>query len=251
MKPHLQQLALVGLLLSAPQLHAQHSHLNAGAVGTAQNDPLIFTNGAEFAAGSGYVKDLTFAATGQYAGYYQGGLTFTALPQTIANGGPVPNAPAFGSFIQTRIESVSGPAGGHFAFWEEDATAPTLSLSSGTTTPSGLWPLSDAALGAGTPGGDPFGHLHGRRFTVDVPGDYTVSFRLFDTSVNGADNGRIHRPSDPFSISFRAQAVPEPTTLALAGAGVAMLGAMAWRHRRTEVNAKDASRLKTAAGCGD
>src|ERR1051325_4861751 len=79
---------------------ADHGHLNAGAVGIKQNDKLIFDNAAEFAASSGYIKTLTFTNGGTYAGYFQGNITLTALAQTPGHAGPVPNAPALGSFIE-------------------------------------------------------------------------------------------------------------------------------------------------------
>jgi len=73
---------LLGCSLSLPlTLFAQHSHLNAGAVSTNQNAQLIWANGADFAASSGYVKTLEYTNDGRFAGYYQGGITPTALPE--------------------------------------------------------------------------------------------------------------------------------------------------------------------------
>ncbi len=54
------------------------------------------------------------------------------------------------------------------------------------------------------PEGDPFGHIHGRRWTTTKPGIYTVGFRAIDTSVNGADGGPIHTPSDVIKIRYQA-----------------------------------------------
>ena len=232
--PSLLKILSPGLLLATGQvLHAQHGHLNAGALGTNQNDQLYFANGNVFAATSGYVQTMSLSNSGTYAGYYNSGPSFTALPQTVANGGPVPDATAFGSFIQMRLESVTGPAGGTFGFWEEDATTPTISLAVGASSPSALWALSDASLGAGQPGADPFGHLHGRRFTVDVEGDYTIGFRLFDTSTNGLAGGPIHAVSDIFLLNFQGATVPESSTLALLSVASGGLGCLAWRRRRT------------------
>lgn len=218
----------LGLFLNASSAQAQHGHLNAGAVGTAQNDALTFANGNIFATSSGYVKDLTLQTTGNQAGYYDGAITLTSLAQTVVNGGPVEGAPALGSFIQVKITSVEGPANSSFAFWEDDSTSPTYSLKSGSGQSSALWDLSDASLGAGKVGADPFGHLHGRHFTADTEGLYTVGFQLFDTSVNGLGGGPIHTPSDVLYINFRA--VPEPSAFALLGLSSAAF--TGWMIRR-------------------
>lgn len=220
MKQTLKRMLMLGLLLLAGQTAlAQHGHLNVGAVGTAQGDALTFANGAIFAESSGYVKDMPLATTGARAGYYSGSITLTALPATVANGGPAAGASALGSFIQYGIVSVTGPAGGEFAFWDEGATTPTLSYSVGYNSASPtLIPLSDVSIGAGTAGADPFGHLHGRNFTVSIPGEYSVGFQAFDTSVNGTGGGSIHSASPVLTVKFSA--VPEPGVVALFVLGV-------------------------------
>lgn len=217
-KLSLMTLAAAGLTWSAA---AQHGHLNAGAVGQNQGDKLAFANGSIFAADSGFAKVLAPRSEGDYAGFYEGGITLTALPTTIANGGPAAGASAPGSLIMARITSVQGPDGGYFSLWEHEATVPTLSYASGTTGANGVFALSDASNGAGTPGGDPFGHLHGRTFTVSAPGEYTVGLSLFDASNNGLNGGPIHADSDTLFIKF--QTIPEPGTLALLGVGAAAL----------------------------
>ncbi|HKS37806.1 MAG TPA: hypothetical protein VJW76_11490, partial [Verrucomicrobiae bacterium] len=117
-----------------------------------------------------------------------------------AFGGPVPNAPALGSFIQAQLVSVEGPAGGSFGFWEPGSTNPSHSLVSGQGG-TNMFRLTESD---GSPGADPYGHFHGRRFTAAQPGFYTVGFRLFDTSTNGVDGGPIHTPSDVLLIYFQA-----------------------------------------------
>lgn len=213
------------VMLCAQSLTAQH--LEAGAVGQNQNDALVWANAAELAANSGYVKELTFTTSGRYAGLYNGNITLTALSATEAGG------PALGSFIQAEIVSVTGPAGAFFGFWEGldygGGTTPTFNIATGSEGLSLRYVLSDASAGAGQAGQDPAGHLHGRRFTASELGMYTVGFRAVDTSVNGAGGGSIHAPSDIVYVNF--QAVPEPSVLALAGAGLAGL----WFLRRKRV----------------
>ncbi|MBI1840449.1 MAG: hypothetical protein HYR88_06300 [Verrucomicrobia bacterium] len=190
----------LAVVAPAPLLSQSHSHLNAGALAARQNAPLLFANAADFAPASYYVKTLIQTNAGKYAGYYQGSITLTALPQTAAHAGPDPQASAPGSFIQASIVSVSGPAGGEFAFWENGAAKPTFSLQTGQTG-TNLWRLSE---NDGSSGSDPYGHIHGRRFTATLPGVYTIGFQAFDTSTNGAGGGPIHTPSDIALIRFQA-----------------------------------------------
>jgi hypothetical protein len=181
--------------------HAQdHGHLNIGSTGVNQNDPLIFDNGDIFETATNYVKTLTFATSGAYAGYYAGNITFTALAATAAHASPEPNAAALGSQIHAQLVAVSGPAGGVFSFWNTGATNPTISLATGSTG-TNTWVVSE---NDGSPGTDPYGHIHGRRFTATKPGIYTVSFRAFDFSTNGAGGGPIHLPSQIIQIYFQA-----------------------------------------------
>ena len=177
-----------------------HGHLNVGAVGVNQNDALTFDNGDIFATDANYVFTLAYATNGAYKNYWQGNITLTALAATTAHSGPVPNAPALGSFIYAQLVSVDGPAGGAFGFWESGATNPTISLACGTTG-TNVWVLSQ---NSGVAGSDPYGHIHGRRFTATKPGIYTVGFRALDFSTNGAGGGAIHTASDVLKIYFQA-----------------------------------------------
>jgi hypothetical protein len=169
-------------------------------MGPNPNDQLSFDNGADFIASSGYVKTLTYTNGSAYAGYFQGGITLTALPATAAFGGPAPNAAAPGSFLRFSMSSLSAPPGGSFGFWDTGATLPTLSLMPGETS-TNQFPLSESD---GSPGSDPYGHIHGRRFTATKPGIYTIGFRLFDTSTNGPGGGPIHTASQELPVSFQA-----------------------------------------------
>jgi hypothetical protein len=229
-------LALLTLCLGLAVPGVQAQHVNAGALGTGQ---LYFQNVSGFVNASGFVitnREITMAQSATPTtspGLFEvTGLSFTALAATsnaLHNSSPF--AASLGSFIELRIESVlSGPAGATFSFWDHDATtSPTYSLGVGATGTS-LIELSDATLGAGTPGGDPFGHIHGRRYSVDMLGDYQVGFRLIDTSVNGPGGGPIQTPSDLYLLTFHA--VPEPSVIALGVLGATAIGFVLRRSRK-------------------
>ena len=198
----LSHFAVVSIVTLAQSAVAQdHGHLYVGATTQNQNEPLIFDNGGDFATSAGYVKTLDYTTSGTYAGYYLGNITLTVRAATAAHPpGPEANAPALGSWIFVQLVSVDGPPGGGFAFWDTSATNPTYSLASGQTG-TNTWRLSQ---NDGSPGTDPFGHIHGRRFTATKPGIYTVTFRAFDYSTNGVGGGSIHTPSDLIKIYFQA-----------------------------------------------
>lgn len=183
-------------------LRAQdHGHLNVGSNGST----LAWDNGAIFAPATGYVKTLVYAASGKYVGRYQGNITLTAMHSKNAFGEIDPAAPKPGAFIVGEIVSVEGPAGGVFSFWESTSLTnePTVSIPAGTTNAGFRFDVSEAALGAGQPDGDAYGHIHGRRFTVNLPGVYTVGFRAHDTSANGPDGGPLHSSSPIQLVTFQ------------------------------------------------
>lgn len=177
-----------------------HGHFYVGATGKNQGDQLIIKNADDFSRNTDYVKTLTFTNGGRYAGYFHGNITFEALPSTNALGDAVPGGAALGSWIHAQITSVDGPEGGVFSFWENGATAPTLNVPSGTTSTT-LWVISN---NNGAPETDPFGHIHGRRFTATKPGIYTVGFQAVDRSVNGLGGGPIHTDTDVLQVYFQA-----------------------------------------------
>lgn len=193
---------LIGLsfIVSLGACAQDHGHLNIGAASTAQNDPLIFANRDIFETATNYVKTLTLATNGAYAGYYQGNITLTGLAATPAHAGPEAFAAALGSQLHAQLVAVTGPTGGVFSFWESGAPAPTISLASGATG-TNTFRVSE---NDGSPGSDPYGHIHGRRFTATKPGIYTVSFRAFDFSTNGGGGAPIHSPSSVVQIYFQA-----------------------------------------------
>jgi len=194
------------LLLSSGLGMAAHLHINAGAVGGA-GAQLQFLNGAGFVASSGYVVLLGEAAptSGPYQGWHMGGISFTALPGTVDTGGPAFGHAAAGAHLELVIRQVEGPEGGSFGFWEgdgdSDGTLLTFQTSTGTVEGTGQFPLSE---NAGEPGADPYGHVHGRLFSADLPGLYRVSFQIVETSQNGPGGGPLHPPSELYPMWFQA-----------------------------------------------
>jgi len=117
-------------------------------------------------------------------GYHAAELTFTTETNALDS--------ADGANPRIEIVSVSGPASGSFAFWEVGATSPTFLLPAG-------W----AGTGASFPvlfQGDT--HAHGRCFTMDKPGSYTVTFRAVDNA------GRFTASANK-TITFVAQQPPK------------------------------------------
>jgi PEP-CTERM motif len=249
-------LLLLGLAPHAA--YTQHLHITAGAIDSTGNGQIGAGDTLALISGhlSGTVYPLALRATGhRYPGYYATeSFTFLALSDGQALG-PETGHASTGSYLWMEIASVSGPAGAHFGFWDENQfnflTTPNLSLLTNSPTggykfeisePLGIPPAPPGAItepgglhyiisGATTalsidPGEDPFGHIHNRGFTVDQPGDYFVGFRLYDLSTNGPGGGPIHAPSQIYTFHF--QAVPEPGATLLLGIGAALAGF----HRR-------------------
>jgi len=189
------------VLATGSRPHAQgHGHLNIGALGLTPGDPLAFINGPDFAADTGYVRTLNFTNGGRFAGYFEGNFTLTVLPATAPHAGPDPAAPAPGTFVRFQMTCLSAPAGGKFGFWDSGSTAPSESLAAGQTGTS-LWAMSESD---GWPGRDPYGHIHGRRFTATKAGPYTVAFQAFDTSTNGPNGEPLHSPSASLIVALQA-----------------------------------------------
>jgi len=203
---HRQILGASGMLLLAPLLtSAQHAHITAGALQPVAGAKLHFPNGSRFAAETGYVVTLEKATNGPYAGYHYGTVTFTALPTSRDFGGPAAGAALPGTHIEAQVETVSGPAGGAWGFWEgmdeEEGTTLTFSVPTGTSEGTNRFPLSETSGAAGV---DPYGHVHGRIFSATRPGLYRVGFRLIDTARNGVNGTPLHEPSELFHLLFQA-----------------------------------------------
>ncbi len=193
-------------LLAATARLAAHEHVAVGADSLVPGSPLVFVSDDDFGADTGFAFALAAGTQAPYAGYYIGELTFAALASTGANGGPEPLHAAPGSHIEVVLESVSGPAGGVFAFWEtpgndEDATEVTFAVPVGETGGNHRFVVSE---NHGEAGADPYGHIHGRIFSATKPGLYQVGFHFVDTSTNGPAGGPIHAPSEKFLLNFQA-----------------------------------------------
>ncbi len=200
-------LAFVAGLLSPVVIEAQHVHVNGGALSATEGSPLAFINGASFDTNSAYDVYLSLATNGPFANLYQGaGVTFTALASTFDLGGPAFGHAADGAFLQLQLVSVDGPPGGQFGIWMQEPgnpsrSSPLFTLLSGTRQGTNRLALSESD---GSPGADPYGHIHGRTFTANTPGLYTIGCRLIDTSSNGAGGGPIHLPSALSYFHFQA-----------------------------------------------
>jgi hypothetical protein len=205
----LSQISLVtlGAALFAAQATA-HEHLEAGAASTAPGSPLIFVNAGDYASDSRYVFGLDAGESGSpYQGwYYTGDLVLAALAATPNYGGPEAQSAALGSHIEAVLETVAGPRGGSVGFWETqqdgvDSTNLTWTVPVGLTNGLKRIVVSETD---GSPTADPYGHLHGRIYSVDQPGLYTLGFRFVDTSTNGPSGGPIQTPSERFYLYFQA-----------------------------------------------
>lgn len=184
---------------------AQHSHLNAGAVQPVAGSPLYFANGFNFLTESGFTVPLKAVTNGTFAGLYRGTITFTSLPATENYGGPAFGHAASGAHLELLIESVRGPRGGAFIFWENENGEPgesiTFSVPVSETHGTNRFALSE---NDGSPDTDPYGHIHGRYFGATKPGLYEVGMRVVDTSSNGPGGGPLHPASDRVAMYFQA-----------------------------------------------
>lgn len=199
---------ILPLLVLLPMLFIQaaraqiisHFHLSAGAVGTEPGSELQLNFAGNFLAESGYASIMTLRTNPPTVGYYMGGPTFTAAQGDGTEGPPA----ASGAQIWLVVRAVEGPPGGHWSFWEagpdEDyGTSLTFSYATGTTNGTNAFILSQNEFAP-----DPFGHIHGRAFTADKPGLYSVWMQIVDRSQNGPGGGSLHAPSRIYRFYFQA-----------------------------------------------
>lgn len=181
---------LLILFLLAASVSRAHDHIEVG------EDPLdpnrLGLDGPDYQLAvyvppgepfSGYMPDFP-------GGWHASELTFSAEVNVLE--------PAVGANPRIEIISVNGPNGGSVAFFEAGGLSPAWIKPMGwTNTPGDLASLFVML------GGDP--HIHGRAFTMDVPGEYTVVFRATDTEG-------IYSPSLNKTITFVAQ-LPPPLSM--------------------------------------
>lgn len=103
--------------------------------------------------------------------------------------------PATNANPRIEIVSVTGPVGGSFSFWEANATQPTWSRPVDWSSSQGNIPSFMVVVNGNN-------HIHGRCFTMDKPGNYTVVFRVVDVA------NRFSTSVDK-TIAFRAQQPPQ------------------------------------------
>ena len=207
---------LVGCWLGTFQTKAQHAHITAGAYSNHLGAPLVFPNGHLWDTNSysGIYPACIFMVKDDpnvplYPGLYQSDVSFTSLPATIFTGGPALYAAEQGSFIEMIVRTVQGPPGGIIGFWQEDSefeatsTTQLFSIPVGTLNSTHRIHLTQSPEEDGWEG-DPYGHFHGRRFTANKPGLYTVGVQLIDTSNIGPGGSPHHSPSQTNYFYFQA-----------------------------------------------
>ncbi len=212
-KVHASLLLLSICSLTSTPVEAQHAHLYAGVVSQTPGAPLWFQNGYLWDTNSwgGYAQSpaciyLQDNFPDLYPGLYQTATTFSALPATIFNAGPSPYAAALGTYIELSFLSLRGPTGGSLTLWNEidDPAHPSVlfTIPVGTVGGTNRFNLSEGD--SSDPFADPYGHIHGRRFTLNKPGLYIVGIQLVDTSNNGPNGGPVQSSSEIIHLYLQA-----------------------------------------------
>ncbi len=186
--PFLARLWLIAVL-SLCSLQA-HDHIEVGL------DP---ANPAKLALVGPSAQTALFVPVGEpfsYAmpqfpgGYYACELTFSADGEVLDF--------AANSLPRIELLSVAGPTEGLFGFWEAGATSPTWTRPAGwfsTPTDRPSIVVNEDIFG--------YGHIHGRAFTFNRPGLYTVVFRAVDAAASP------RAPSETKTVTFEVLATPQ------------------------------------------
>ena len=217
-------LGLLVLAGTGSSAFAQHSHINAGARASVVGSQLFIANGGAFEAASGFLIHLAALQSPVYGPIYYGGsdVTFTGLPAFLDNGGPSAFAALPGTHVEVILETLAVPPGGALSFWDSfdgffDATEITFTVPVGTVAGTNRFALSENDGSAGT---DLYGHIHGRKFSVTMPGLYVAGFRLVDNGSNGPGNGPLHAPSNLAFFNFQAGITIADSSFSPDGAGL-------------------------------
>ncbi len=204
---NLATIALALALATTPSLQA-HDHLEAGTFSTIPGGPLALINDADYGADYGFAFNLGAGDPGSpYEGfYYMNDLVFVAQAATPDYGGPEPDAAGLGTVVFAQLLGIKGPAGSHLQFWETtqdgvDSTNLTWTVPIPLTGGTNLIQVTQTPP---SPTSDPYGHLHGRIYSVDQPGFYVTTWRFVDLSTNGPGGGPVQAPSAPFDLFFQA-----------------------------------------------
>ena len=203
----------IALTAGASTLYA-HDHMPAGATSSDPGATLQYAPSAmDYTTNSSWVFGQNSSTTNDpYGGaYWTDDAVFIALAATANNGGPEPGHAAPGTYIQVKLLSVDGPPGATFGFWESagpgttgegiDGTNLTWSLTVPYHNGTNLIHVSESD---GSPGSDPYGHIHGRVYSFSKPGYYTARWQFVDTSTNGPGGGPVDLPSAPFTLQYQA-----------------------------------------------
>ena len=100
-----------------------------------------------------------------------------------------------------EIISVNGPMGGSFSFWEVGALGPTWSRETGWSLDQGNTASFPVIYLGET-------HQHGRAFTMDQPGPYSVTFRATNAEAGltaSQDKTIIFQALPPPQLSIRME----------------------------------------------
>ncbi len=226
----------ISIIFAAATLSASaHDHFAAGIVDAIANglpdagEPLRMTGPAL----TNRVFHLLARPVGQtYGGYYMlnenartlfplDSFSFTALSDGQAESGDV-NFAHTGSDIWMEITAVAGPAGANFGYWDvgqaSASETPTVTFPTNKPTGNFAFEISEPLPWLLPEEQDPYGHIHGRAWTADKPGDYFVSYRLVDRSTTGPGGGPWHAPSQTYVFHYQSGPAFQPS-VTLAGSG--------------------------------
>ena len=204
---------LFALAFAAPFASA-HNHFAAGIVDTNQNNEPDPGEPLQFIGFNG--TDLTFHLLPRPVGQRCGGhymldesprtlFPNDAFSLTVQSDGQYEIEGSHhahtGSWIWVEVVSITGPAGATFGFWEENTSVVTESFTTNQTAGLPKFPISE---GVDDINDDPQGHIHGRAWTADKPGNYEVGIRLVDLSTTGPGGGPWHPQSQIYIYHFSA-----------------------------------------------